>query len=526
VNIYVLHNYQNILVGEDGVVKIADFGISKMLENGSTQQLVDSGGTPAFMSPELCSAADAFSGQLADVWAIGGTMFMLRFGHPPFVASSILALYNKIINDPLEFPPVSLDPGLRNLLANMLEKDPKLRYNMDQVSTHPWMRFAPRPVTISPFAIENSSLKVDNPQTLRLKDTYFDEEAEAMKGPVTTVDKEDIFRSIGFGVQKNDRADMEGNTIEVGQEEEEFENIMATNWAADVFEQVDADDSDDDDDDDDDDYVSAPKQKVETKSEKDFVMDEKEEDRRSKEFKNKLISKPTHYKLMDEMTRQNDGSESDESDGEVKQVARSTSPLHRTGTLDDTAVQAEEISMDDFGKIMDTLAMQPIVNRSQMKYDAPVGSVSPETVIINPRHVNTCTGVGGVACSEQGCRKSQEDRYNLSVVVNKSSHFRMGEESDYITKMTFAAVFDGHNGDTCSQYLLDHLFTNIQSNDNFYDPKTVPLALIEASVLTDTQVPFRLTFSLRSFSFIWLLGVSSTKGNGLPRRQHRDCRRL
>ena len=53
---------QNLLVGENGIVKIADFGISKMLSN-SDEQLGNAAGTPAFMSPELC-AAEAFSGQV------------------------------------------------------------------------------------------------------------------------------------------------------------------------------------------------------------------------------------------------------------------------------------------------------------------------------------------------------------------------------------------------------------------------------------------------------------------------------
>ena len=71
---------QNLLVGENGIVKIADFGISKMLSN-SDEQLGNAAGTPAFMSPELC-AAEAFSGQVrqdnSDIYILFLSLFSLH----------------------------------------------------------------------------------------------------------------------------------------------------------------------------------------------------------------------------------------------------------------------------------------------------------------------------------------------------------------------------------------------------------------------------------------------------------------
>ena len=69
---------QNLLVGENGIVKIADFGISKMLSN-SDEQLGNAAGTPAFMSPELC-AAEAFSGQVRFiVFFVSVCFFLFNF---------------------------------------------------------------------------------------------------------------------------------------------------------------------------------------------------------------------------------------------------------------------------------------------------------------------------------------------------------------------------------------------------------------------------------------------------------------
>ncbi|CAM9402078.1 unnamed protein product [Ectocarpus fasciculatus] len=130
---------QNLLVGSDNVAKIADFGISKFVQ-GSNQRLQEQAGTPTFMSPELCYG-EGYSGQLADVWALGATMYMIRCGKPPFMANQVMVLYEKIQNDPLDFPPeVNMSPGLRRLLRAMMEKDPAKRIILDHVLADRWLQ--------------------------------------------------------------------------------------------------------------------------------------------------------------------------------------------------------------------------------------------------------------------------------------------------------------------------------------------------------------------------------------------------
>ena len=122
---------QNLLLGEDGVLKIADFGISKML--AQEEALLETAGTPAFMCPEIC-AGRPYAGPSADVWALGVTMFMLRCGRPPFVADKVIRLYHRIIHDELRFPATEapLARGLRELLLGMLAKDPAARSSLAQ----------------------------------------------------------------------------------------------------------------------------------------------------------------------------------------------------------------------------------------------------------------------------------------------------------------------------------------------------------------------------------------------------------
>ncbi|KAG7378764.1 hypothetical protein PHYPSEUDO_009518 [Phytophthora pseudosyringae] len=157
---------QNLLVGEKDVVKIADFGISQSLY-GSKQKIADVAGTPAFMSPEMCSGEE-YSGQLADVWALGATIFMLKFGNPPFLAKSAMQMFERIQNDPLVFPS-AIDPLLAHLLDGMLTKSPQKRLTLLDVMVHPWVtknekhslaldaaNRPSRPITVSKDEIERA----------------------------------------------------------------------------------------------------------------------------------------------------------------------------------------------------------------------------------------------------------------------------------------------------------------------------------------------------------------------------------
>jgi serine/threonine protein kinase len=56
------------------------------------------GGGGASHRRQIC-ANEKYDGAAADVWALGGTMFMLRFGTPPFLAPKVMLLCYKIIHE-------------------------------------------------------------------------------------------------------------------------------------------------------------------------------------------------------------------------------------------------------------------------------------------------------------------------------------------------------------------------------------------------------------------------------------------
>ncbi|XP_073482684.1 calcium/calmodulin-dependent protein kinase kinase 2 isoform X6 [Aquarana catesbeiana] len=130
----------NLLVGEDGHIKIADFGVSNQFE-GTDAFLSNTVGTPAFMAPEtLSETRKIFSGKALDVWAMGVTLHCFVFGQCPFMDERILSLHSKIKNQPLEIPDQpEISEDLRDLILKMLDKNPESRLTVPDIKLHPWV---------------------------------------------------------------------------------------------------------------------------------------------------------------------------------------------------------------------------------------------------------------------------------------------------------------------------------------------------------------------------------------------------
>ncbi|KAM9306736.1 calcium/calmodulin-dependent protein kinase kinase 2 isoform 1-T2 [Pholidichthys leucotaenia] len=130
----------NLLVSEDGHIKIADFGVSNQFE-GADALLTSTVGTPAFLAPEtLCESRKNFSGKAIDVWAMGVTLHCFVFGLCPFMDDRILSLHQKIKTQPVVLPDhIDISDELKDLLMKMLDKNPESRITIPQIKVHPWV---------------------------------------------------------------------------------------------------------------------------------------------------------------------------------------------------------------------------------------------------------------------------------------------------------------------------------------------------------------------------------------------------
>ncbi|PWY97001.1 Pkinase-domain-containing protein [Testicularia cyperi] len=134
----------NILLSEDRTVcKIVDFGVSEMFLKPGDDTMEKSAGSPAFMSPELCTAGHgAFHGKLDDIWSFGVTLYCMVVGHLPFNKDNFYEMYEAIKNDEPEYPDF-LSENLVDLLKRMLTKDPNKRITVPEIREHPWVLEAP-----------------------------------------------------------------------------------------------------------------------------------------------------------------------------------------------------------------------------------------------------------------------------------------------------------------------------------------------------------------------------------------------
>ena len=123
----------NLLLTEDDVLKVVDFGVSEMFEKESDMKTAKSAGSPAFLPPELCvSRHGGISGKAADIWSMGVTLYCLYFGKVPFEKFGVLDLYESIKNDQFHLEG-DCEEDFKDLIFKILEKDPSKRIQMPEL---------------------------------------------------------------------------------------------------------------------------------------------------------------------------------------------------------------------------------------------------------------------------------------------------------------------------------------------------------------------------------------------------------
>ncbi|GAN04677.1 pkinase-domain-containing protein [Mucor ambiguus] len=127
--------------GGIGNIKLADFGLSKVIWDNST---LTPCGTVGYTAPEIVT--DQRYSKSVDMWAIGCVLYTILCGFPPFYDNSIRALTEKVARGEYTFLSPwwdTISDSVKDLISHLLCVDARKRYTIDQFLNHPWIKEEP-----------------------------------------------------------------------------------------------------------------------------------------------------------------------------------------------------------------------------------------------------------------------------------------------------------------------------------------------------------------------------------------------
>ena len=118
----------NILIDDDGMPRVMDFGIAARVE-APTKDGSEFSGTPAYMAPEYIAARE--SNEKTDIFAAGLVFYELLTGRPAVQGQDVFRAMNQIANEDIRLPKEggsTFDDRIADVLYKALARDPQNRY--------------------------------------------------------------------------------------------------------------------------------------------------------------------------------------------------------------------------------------------------------------------------------------------------------------------------------------------------------------------------------------------------------------
>lgn len=126
----------NVLLGSNGEIKLADFGVSTTLSGVSKRYTIV--GSPYWMAPEIITESGATEN--CDIWSLGITCIELTRGKPPYAdVSPIQAMARVTKSDPVKLDTTFSAP-FRDLVSCCLTKNPAKRPGATELLEHDFIR--------------------------------------------------------------------------------------------------------------------------------------------------------------------------------------------------------------------------------------------------------------------------------------------------------------------------------------------------------------------------------------------------
>ena len=158
----------NILIGTNGSVKVADFGIARALNAPTESNLTQAGavmGTATYFSPEQAQGAQP--DPRSDLYSLGVVMYEMIAGRPPFTGDNPVGIAYRQVHDyptPLNQLVADVPRPFEAIVAKLLSKDPAVRYSTADALREDLRRFrmGERPVALQSAAVARARDRTDD----------------------------------------------------------------------------------------------------------------------------------------------------------------------------------------------------------------------------------------------------------------------------------------------------------------------------------------------------------------------------